>query len=279
MEWIDSLLQNYGQRLVASVVVVVTVLLVRLLVVRVIRRTRWRSDMDRLAWLARVRWTTFFTLLGGLVMVWATQIEAVAVSAVALAAAIVIATKELILCISGGVVRIAGEAFSIGDRIEVGEVRGDVVDLGLFTTTVLEVGAGQQRTGRSVTLPNSLFLATPVVNETHTDEFVLHSVTVPVAATEDWARAERALLAAAQHACEPHLEGARKHMERKATLHGLSPPSVEPRVLVHLPEPARRDLVLRFPTPVLLRARIEQQILRDYLHATGPLAEVPGAEE
>lgn len=253
------------RNLIATLVLIAFALIGRWMAIRTIRRVSWSSDMERLEWLGRIRLIVGLVVLGGLVFVWAQELQTLALSAVAVAAALVIATKELILCISGGLVRRVGGAFRIGDRIEVGSHRGDVVAVNMWTTTILEIGAGQQRTGRAVVLPNSQYLTNAVVNESFTQRYVLHVVTIGLAGDADWRKAREFLLAAAQEVVADHLDDARAHMDAVAREHGLSPPSVEPRVFIRLPEPNRKDLLLRFPAPSLERARMEQRIVETYL--------------
>ena len=71
----------------------------------------------------------------------------------------------------------------------------------------------------------------------------------------------------ARGATQPFLEEARHGLARDATRKGLDPSTVDPRVSVHLVEPDRIDLHVRFPAPVLHRTRVEQEILRGYLDA------------
>src|SRR5690606_5223471 len=85
-----------------------------------------------------VRNALLVVLIVGLVMIWGAELRVAALSAFAIAAAIVIATKELIMCISGSFLRTGSHAFKVGDRIEVGGIRGDVFDTTLLTTTLFE---------------------------------------------------------------------------------------------------------------------------------------------
>lgn len=94
---------------------------------------------------------------------------------------------------------------------------------------------------------------------------VLHVLTVPLAGTDDWERAEQLLLAAGREECASFLEDARVHMARAGSAEGLPPPNVDPRVILRLPEPGRVHLLLRFPAPVRQRGLIEQAILRRFL--------------
>jgi hypothetical protein len=62
-----------------------------------------------------IRNSMVFVLLVGLVVIWAHELQAFAVSLVALAAALVLATKELLLCWSGAALRVGGKVYSVGD--------------------------------------------------------------------------------------------------------------------------------------------------------------------
>ena len=72
---------------------------------------------------------TMLLLLFGLAMIWAAQIQTLALSMFAVAAAIVVATKELIMCLSGSILRSVTKQYSIGDYIEINGLRGRVVDI------------------------------------------------------------------------------------------------------------------------------------------------------
>ncbi|MEQ8770983.1 MAG: mechanosensitive ion channel [Phycisphaerales bacterium] len=278
-DWLASLESSgpWVSHTVATLVLVLCIVLARGMLSRWVRRsTKASPDMQR-RWLIQIRNILLLALVIGLLVIWGAQLRTVALSAVAIAAALVIATKELIMCVSGTILEGSGRGFSIGDRIEVAGIRGDVFDQTLLTTTVLEVGPGHQThqyTGRTVTLPNSLFLTSPIINETATDEYVLHLIVVPLKADEDLPRLERALLEAAVAESSSYLDDAKKNMERIGSTRGLKSLSVEPRVTVQLVEPGRANLVLRLPAPARRRGQIEQAILRAVLpELTRPVAQ------
>lgn len=254
------------RNLIATAVVVTAALALRTIARRAVERMPVASEQVRLRWMVLARNASLGVLMLGLVVVWGSAIQSFALSIVALSAALVLATKELILCVSGSVLRASSGAYSVGDRIEIGGVRGDVIDIALLSTTLLEVGAGHQRTGRSVTVPNSMLLGGKLVNETFMDKYVLHVVEVPVAMDADWEAAERALLAAAREVCSEHVQPARRFMDQLAKQHGLPHLSAEPRVLLSLTDkPGELRLLARVPAPVQERGRVEQAIVRGYL--------------
>jgi len=214
-----------------------------------------------------------FLLLGvlGLALIWGDQIRALALSIVAIAVAFVVATKELILCISGAILKSSAGSFNLGDRIQVKDFRGDVIDQALLSTTVLEVGpgtAGQQRTGRVIVIPNSLFVSEPVTNESFTDHWDFHVFTVPFKREDDWHAAQAALMAAANRHCEPYLEAVRKYMTKVGVSRGLEVPSVDPRVTIQAPVAGEIHLTVRLPAKSGQRSYIEQAILSEVFAET-----------
>ncbi len=264
--WITSG-PNHSQ-IISSLILVATVIVLRMTAMRAILGLDQPQPDTRRRWIVNIRNASIIAVLFGLVVIWNAELRTIAVSFIALAVAGVVATKELILCVSGSIVRAASKSYAIGDRIDIGSRRGDVVDLNLFTTTLVEIGPGQashQYTGRAIVIPNSLLLNTPLVNETFTHEFVLHVFALPLNAQDDWQRSEQVLLQAAHAECDPFLEEARAYMKSIEGKQGLDSPTVAPRVTLQVPEPGKINLLLRIPVPSRRKGRLEQAILRRYL--------------
>ena len=118
-------------------------LIFRTLIVRAIAKNPTLSMEAKRRWIVSIRNAVLFVLLAGLVVIWAHELQALAVSLVALAAAFVLATKELILCWSGAALRVGGKVYSVGDRIQIAGHRGVVLDHDMFATKLLEIGPGQ----------------------------------------------------------------------------------------------------------------------------------------
>lgn len=261
-KWFNFLTEN---RLIAAgistVLIVLLVIVGRTVSLRFVRNAHWPSDQVRLRVTVQVKRAFYVALLLGLLVVWGAQLRMLALSVVAIAVALVVGTKELIMCVLGSVVRTSTKAYTIGDRIEIAGLRGDVIDYGLVGTTILEIGPGHYRTGRALSFPNSLLLNNAVVNETYTDEYVLHVIAIPLPLTADWRTAQAAVLAAATEVCAPFLEPARKHMMAVSKEHGLGAPTIEPKLIVQLPEAETMRILIRVPTPAREKGRIEQAIL------------------
>lgn len=251
-----------------SLLWLLSLLIVRTLIVRSIARNPALTMEAKRRWIVSVRNTIVFALLVGLVVIWAHELQAFAVSLVALAAAFVLATKELILCWSGAALRVGGKVYSVGDRIQIAGHRGVVLDHDIFATKLLEIGPGQAShlyTGRVTVFPNSLLFSNPLVKENPGQEYGLYLLMVPLRDKEEWRKAERHLLDAAKAECSSFLEEAGRHMKLLEQTSLLEAPSPEPRITIQLTETGGIQLVLRFPAPDRGRSRIEQAILRRYL--------------
>lgn len=253
--------------LVSTLILLVVVIVSHSLVARFIRRHVDSMELRR-KWLVQSRNGLILLFLIGFVMIWGEELRTLALSIVAIAVAFVVATKELILCITGSLLKTGARSFDIGDRIQVKDFRGDVIDQNLLATTILEVGPGKlthQRTGRMTVIPNAMFVSEAVINESFTHDYVLHVFTVPFKREDNWQAAQEAFAEATSRHCEPFLEDARRYMSRLGRQRGLDVPSVDPRVTLQVPTAGEIHLVIRFPVKTAQRSYLEQAILADVL--------------
>lgn len=259
---------SFFSQALASALLIIVLWILRRMMLKIIERSQMRSIDFRRRAVLHVRSASYALLIVGLSVVWASQLRELAISIVAITLAIVIATKELILCLAGNFYRASSNAFSLGDRIEVDGVRGVVIDLNLMGTTIFEVGPSrhsQQYTGRAIVIPNSKFLNCLLINESYSDLYHIHSIVVPMNNNNEWETAERYLLQAARELVGCYVKEAEEYFSRKARKEGLNMPAVEPRVIVTLPSPERIDLIVRVAVPPGEKGAVEQQILHGYL--------------
>lgn len=243
--------------------------LARFFVLRWIRdaNSAWTAD-QRLKATRYVR--TFFVviMLVGFLYIWGERVQSTITSLFAIAFAIVFSVKELLMCISGSVTRLRGMTYDLGDRITVKNFKGDVIDINLLSTTLLEVGPGtnsHQHTGRKITFPNSLLVTEEVSNESFLENFYLHNIKVPLKREENWERGKEILLEIATNECAPYLEQARRRLREIEKKRSIQMPSVDPRVWVELPDCETTHLYLRFTVPSHLKDRLEQSIVSHFL--------------
>lgn len=128
-------------------------------------------------WTANLRNLLVVIGLLALILIWAPQLRTFALSLTAVAVALVIATKELILCLSGSAFRTFTRAYSVGDYVELGGIRGEVMDHNLLATRLEEFedrDGSFVRTGRNVIVPHSLLFTSPSRVEADVEGRVRH---------------------------------------------------------------------------------------------------------
>ncbi|WP_062532541.1 mechanosensitive ion channel family protein [Jeotgalibaca dankookensis] len=98
-------------------------------------------------------------------------------------AGVTYALREVIVSIAGWVAILFGDFFETGDRVLLGGITGDVVDIGVLRTTLMEVGewvGGDQYTGRIVRVSNSYIFSSPVYNYAADFKFLWDEIMVPL---------------------------------------------------------------------------------------------------
>lgn len=183
------------QGIVESISVIVLSVLMRAAIVAVVRR---RSDDPRSIYTWRKGTQYVFTVfaLTMIISIWFQGTSDVATYLGLLSAGVAVALKDPLANLVGWAFVLWQRPFSVGDRVEIRGMIGDVVDQRFFTFTMLEVGNwthGEQSTGRVLHVPNSHVFAHPLFNYTEPFDFIWDEIAVVVTFESDWAKAKTIL--------------------------------------------------------------------------------------
>ena len=139
-----------------------------------------------------------------------------------IAAAVTIALADVVRSLAGWIYVNSRRGIEIGSRVEVDGVIGDVIDIGMLKTTLLEVGKplvhALQSTGRIVTVPNSVFLNKNVIASATVNPLVWQEIQVLVTFESDWKRAREIMQEVAKELYDeivPDLKAAFAKLERE----------------------------------------------------------------
>lgn len=266
-------------RLFVTVLLIAGVAVARSVIAGRIGRREDVPDERRRRDLFYMRSGLSLVLVVGLFMIWIGQIQSVLLSLTAVTVAIVIATKELLMCVSGFLLRMTGRLFSVGDWIECNGMRGEVTDLTLLSTTLLERDTGTRGygfTGRTLTLPNSVFLSHPVHRENPVRHFLSHRFTVTLENPVDPEAAADWLQARATEATKSFIDEARASRTRLARTLGITLSDADPSVKVATSELGKVQWEVALWCPAAKAVPIEQEITRAFLAAVHD-GRIPGA--
>jgi small-conductance mechanosensitive channel len=152
-----------------------------------------------------------------------------------LGAGIAFASQEIIGSFTGYLNIVTGNLFHIGDRVRIGNVLGDVLDIGMLRTTVMEIGEwvkAEQYTGRVVTIANRAVFSDPVFNYTQHWPYLWDEITIPITYNSDWRGAGEIML---EHGREytSHLQtGAQAEFHELVNRYPVHEASIEPALYV-----------------------------------------------
>ncbi|EPZ7317910.1 mechanosensitive ion channel family protein [Vibrio mimicus] len=219
-------------------------------------------------WMSRTKNGVFTVTLLAMFMLWQSEISEFALSVTAIAVAIVVASKEIILCFTGSIQRASSRSFRIGDWIEVGTVCGEVIEHNLMATVIQEIDLhhGQYNyTGKTATLPNSMFFSFPVKNLNFMKRYVFHNFNIVV---PDFVNLFP-LVPVLHEKIEEHfahfMEVARRYntvIERHA---GVDLPSAEPHIEISSSSTGEQVVHVMIFCPTERANQLEQLIRRDFM--------------
>ena len=263
-------------KLVASLLLIGVFTATRILLVHLIRKRSQFISPGQRRWINLAKNGVLIFIVLGLLAIWSSELRQFVLSVTAFVIALVIATKELILCFSGYFLKTSSGAFSVGDWVEIGDTRGEVIDQNPFATTIQEVQGGNRYdyTGRTVTLPNSIFLTASVKNLNFMRRYVFHTFTVNLPVGTDPTPVRKLILERAIKLSESFIEVARRYNQLVENRAGIDIPGPDPRVSVTTNNDGKLVFTTTLFCPTDQAVEIEQAILRDVLtqqaHANKP---------
>ena len=197
-EWIE---QYWGIReatqwkIVYSAAAILSMYLLRFITFRIVHR-RSKDPKDRYYWTRAVKITFGVVLLLFIVGIWSTEFRSLATFLGLLTAALTIALKDLVVNMAGWVFIIARRPFALGDRIQIGDYSGDVIDIRVFQFTINEIGnwvEADQSTGRIIHIPNGKVFTESQANFTQGFSHIWNEIGVLITFESNWEKAKEIL--------------------------------------------------------------------------------------
>lgn len=183
-------------------------------------------------------------------------------------AGIAFASQEVIGSLAGFISIVTGGLFHIGDRVRIGSVTGDVLDITLLRTTVMEMGEwvkADQHTGRIVTIANRAIFSDPVFNYTKLWPYLWDEITIPVTYSSDWRAAGEMMLDHAQEYTAHHQMDAQAGLETiDARYPALEDLSTAPTLYTVMTD-NWVELTLRYVVGARQRRVVKAELHRDLL--------------
>ena len=215
--------------LLASAAIVLVVKLMQATLVRRLADADSRYYARKLVTMAG--WLTIVLLI---TVIFRDRLGGLTVAIGVASAGIAFALQEVIGSIAGWIAISFGGFYKPGDRVQLGGIRGDVIDIGILRTTLMELGewvASDLYTGRVVRIANSFVFKEPVFNYSGDFLFLWDEIRIPVQHGSDHRLARQLLEQVLQEVCSDNLQrDVRQAWERLVRLYLLENASLEPTV-------------------------------------------------
>jgi small-conductance mechanosensitive channel len=241
---------------------------------------RYVHDPRRRSRLLLLRKIVFWTLVVVIAAsTFATELGSLATFAGLITAGLAVAMQSVLVSVVGYFFLIGKYGIRVGDRVQIGSVTGEVIDLGLVRLHLMELsGSGPMSpTGRVVAFANSiifqasggLFKQIPGVN------LAWHEITLALPDGADYTALKDRLVEATKHVIKDYLEDIVRQtqaIQKAATSHAMGEP--EPQVQLRFAA-SGVDAVVRYPVQLQHAAEIDERVSRELLAVLSREAQPP----
>lgn len=237
-EWMLWLQSQYDQRpqlylnLALSISAVVVLWLLRRWVLHVGMR-RLDDAHDRYQWRKTTTYIYYFILVVALSLIWLGDTTNWATYLGLVSAGLAIALSDPISNVAGWVFIFWRRPFQVGERIQIGEHAGDVIDARIFQFTLLEIGNwvdADQSTGRMIHIPNRKVFTDPIANYSKGFQFIWNELAVLITFESDWRKAKSILQAIISKHEEDFRQDVEDQLQRTAQEYLIYTPTTTPIV-------------------------------------------------
>lgn len=184
-----------------------------------------------------------------------------------IAAAIAFSIQDVFKNAIGGVLILIRNLYRVGDRVQIGKDYGDVLDVGILYTRLLEIlnwVDGDQPTGRIISIPNGLVISAATHNYTADHSFIWDEIHIPITYNSDWQKAEAIMREVIKEHTAHLTVQAMQEIEQLKSKYFLTSGSTEPNVYLQATD-NWISLNLRYVVNSRERRDINNKIQRDLL--------------
>lgn len=213
-------LPDWAQGLPWRLIVVVALVTAAYVLYRVIDRQVRRHVADpekRHRYRKRVGYTVAAVIVVILAIVFFEALRGIGTLLGFIGAGLAIALREYLAAFLAWFYIVGQRNVTLGSRIEVAGVRGDVIDIGVFKVTLVEVRGeefGDQSSGRLVTIPNFKILTESVFHFTTVSPFVWDEMEFTITFESDWEKAREIVEKIGMEVFEPYRHEVEKGFRR-----------------------------------------------------------------
>lgn len=197
-----------------------------------------------------------------LVAVWGGGAQDVTVAFGLVSAGVAFALQDLLKNLAGGIMIYLNRLYNIGDRIELNGKTGDVINIGILYTTILETRewiSSDLPTGRIASIPNGAVLGNNIINYTKDHNYIWDEISLSLDWKSDWKYARDRILDIVNKETQMTTEEARLSIDRLGEKYYLGENKIEP-ILALIPTDKEILYKIRYTVGVRDRSSMRNKI-------------------
>jgi small-conductance mechanosensitive channel len=217
-EWIENftgISPVIQSKILSSIFIILILGLLRAVILRIVWR-RTENVQLRYKWQKSITYTVVITGFFLIIRVWFAGIQSLATFLGLITAGVAIALKDLVTSLAGWIFILWRRPFMVGDRIQIGDYQGDVIDIRVFKFSLMEIGNwvdAEQSTGRIIHVPNSMVFTDVLANYSQGFQFIWHEIPILITFESNWQKAKKILLKIANKHASQLSAAAEKRMK------------------------------------------------------------------
>jgi len=203
MNEVDKIIPLLQENITLNILLSILIILVLWLINKIVHSILEKKISDVKSNYKWKKTTSYISVFLGFILVgriWFEGIQSLATFLGLLSAGLAIALKDVISNFAGWLFIMWRKPFLVGNRIQIGNHSGDVIDIRPFQFTILEIGnwvKADQSTGRMIHIPNNLIFTQPQCNYDYGFKYIWNEIPVLITFESDWAKAKEILKNAA----------------------------------------------------------------------------------
>jgi len=188
-------------KILESGLVIIIIVLLRILISKLIIG-KVTDIKVRYQWQKISLYLSVFLIIVFLINIWLKIFGSMATFFGLISAGIAIALKDPLVNMVAWFFIIIRQPFKVGDRVQIGENAGDVIDIRLFQFSINETGNwvdADQSTGRIIHIPNGIVFTEPQASYTAGFQYIWNEIPVLITFESDWKKAKQILSEIVNH--------------------------------------------------------------------------------
>lgn len=235
MDYINNLISDPMLR---KIIIVVIGIIILSTIIRFTKKNLYKYVKEKSNWYKTKKAVNvfgYFIIVLFIILIFSDTLGEVTVVLGVIGAGLTFALQEVIMSVAGWLAILITDIFKTGDRVLLGGIKGDVIDLGILRTTIMELGQwvdGDLYNGRIVRISNSFIFKEPVYNYSADFPFLWDEIKIPVQYGNNYKEVRKIISDVALEVVGEYCAEAQKHWDIVIRKYLIENASTQPMVTI-----------------------------------------------